>query len=72
MSFILFLSDLVLLEKVSMKVGFENFVDFASPPDFGFVIRTQARLQYSFLSRLVFQFGEVGLGRVSMNLGNLV
>jgi len=51
MSFILF-SKLVFLEKVSMKVGFGNFV---SPSCFEIVTRTHARLLDSFLTQIFLQ-----------------
>jgi len=53
MSLILF--QLVLLEMMSMKVGFENCVEIVSPSDFMIVGRTHIRLSNSFLEWIFLQ-----------------
>ena len=40
---------------MSMDLGFENFVELLGLSSFGIVVRTQARLSNSFLTRIFFQ-----------------
>jgi len=57
------------LENVSMKVGVETFV---SQPYFKFVVGTQARLQYSFLTRIFLQLVVLEKNSMKQNLGKIV
>jgi len=43
------------LEKLSMDLGFGNFVRLLSPSSFGIAVRTQARLLNSFLTLVFLQ-----------------
>ena len=63
---------LVLLEKVSMKVDFENYGEVVSPSYFTIVAQTHSRVSYSFSRWMVIHFESVRLKKISMTLEILV
>ena len=63
---------MVLLEKVSMEVGFRNYAEVVSPSYFVIVVRTHARVPYSFPGWIVVHFESVRWEKMSMTLENLV
>ena len=64
--------ELVLLEKVSVEVDFENCGEIVSLSDIEFVAQTHARVSYSIPGLIVVHFELVRLKKISMTLKHLV
>ena len=62
----------VLLEKLSMKVDFENCGEIVSLSDIDFILQTHARAPYSSPRLILVHFESVGLIKMSMTLEKLV
>jgi len=62
----------VFLEKVSIKVNFENCGEIVSLSDIEFVARTHAKDPYSSPGLIVVHFELVGFEKMGMTLENLV
>ena len=64
--------QVVLLEKVSKKVNFENCGEIMSLSDIEFVSLTHVRAPYSSPGLMIVHFELVGLEKMSITLDNLV
>ena len=64
--------QLILLETISMEVGFENCGKTMSPSDFVIVTRTHARVPYSISILMVIHFESMRLEKMSRTRENLI